>query len=62
MILPTLRGYEPDITGAGGIQIICKKCRRARVLYRKLRGVQRTVPAYCLQCGTMVEIEVRVYD
>ena len=60
VILPSLRGYEPEIGLDGCIQIVCRKCRHARVIYRKLRGTQHVFPAYCLTCGDVVEIEVRV--
>lgn len=61
MILPSLRGYEVRLDDPG-LRFLCKKCRCLRVLYRLTKNPmrQRVFPAYCLRCGSVVEIVVRV--
>ncbi len=61
MILPTLRSYETRLDDPG-LRFMCKRCRCLRVLYRLIKNPmrQRVYPAYCLHCGSMVLIEVRV--
>ena len=61
MILPSLRGYSVRLDDPG-LRFMCKKCGSLRVLYRLIKNPmrQRVYPAYCLHCGDVVEIEVRV--
>lgn len=56
MIVPSLRGYKPDM-GATGIAIICAKCNVPYLLYRRMKPKKREpyrIPCVCLKCGTMV--------